>query len=151
MKHKVFLIAALLMALVAPQVAKAQFSYTYQGKTLYYSIIDYSNHRVSVFNLNPGVNYISGGVVIPDSVESDNIKYAVTSIGEYAFGSCEQLTSVTIPNSVTFIGKSAFSDCRRLTSIYIPDSVSQIGAHAFFCCSSLTSITIPNSVTTIVT
>ena len=73
----------------------------------------------------------------------------VTTIGVWAFGSCDNLTSVTIPNSVTEIGNSAFSNCVNLTSITIPNSVKTIGEDAFYDCWGLTSITIPNSVTTI--
>ena len=77
------------------------------------------------------------------------IPESVTSIGDYAFYYCNNLTSITIPDSVTSIGSYAFSDCRNLKSIAIPNSVTNIGDDAFSDCSSLTSITIPNSVTRI--
>ena len=77
------------------------------------------------------------------------IPNGVTSICDYAFRDCEELTSITIPNSVTSIGNSAFSRCIGLTSITIPNSVTSICDYAFFGCIGLTSITIPNSVTSI--
>ena len=73
----------------------------------------------------------------------------VTVIGDYAFDSCEKLTSVTIPDSVTAIGDFAFSFCGSLASINIPNSVTSIGESAFLFDYSLTSITIPDSVTII--
>ncbi len=72
-----------------------------------------------------------------------------TSIGDYAFSSCSNLTSVTIGNSVTSIGDCAFMFCSSLTSITIPNSVTSIGSDAFYGCKGLTSIVIPNSVTRI--
>ena len=77
------------------------------------------------------------------------IKDGVTSIGDWAFRECSNLTSVTIPNSVTSIRRAAFGGCSGLTSVIIPESVTSIGESAFLGCSSLTSITIPNSVTSI--
>ena len=77
------------------------------------------------------------------------IPKSVTTIGIWAFGGCESLTSINIPNSVTTIEKGAFYDCDSLTSINIPNSVTTIENDAFWGCKSLTSINIPNSVTTI--
>ena len=94
-------------------------------------------------------NEYSGSVVIPSSVTYNGTTYSVTSIGEWAFGYCSSLTSVTIPNSVTSIGSSAFYWCSSLTSITIGSSVTNIGGYAFSGCSSLTSVTIPNSVTSV--
>ena len=82
-------------------------------------------------------------------IKSVNIAYGVTTIGDFAFYECYQLTSFTIPGSVTSIGDDAFFNCYQLTSITIPDSVTSIGDNAFSSCSSLTSITIPDSVTSI--
>ena len=74
---------------------------------------------------------------------------SVTSIGSYAFSYCTSLTTITIPDSVTSIGMNAFFSCECLTSITIPDSVTSIGDSVFNNCSSLTSITIPDSITSI--
>ena len=57
--------------------------------------------------------------------------------------------NTVIPNSVTTIGEYAFHGCSDLTSVNIPNSVTSIGTYAFYGCSGLTSITIPNSVTSI--
>ena len=85
----------------------------------------------------------------PAGLTEYTIPVSVTTIGEWAFASCESLTSVTIPDSVTTIGSSAFSNCSSLTSVTIPDSVTTIGDYTFRGCSSLTSVTIPDSVTEI--
>ena len=60
----------------------------------------------------------SGEVVIPESVEHEDVVYSVTSIGDNAFRNCSSLTSVTIPNSVTSIGNYAFAYCPELLDVY---------------------------------
>ena len=95
------------------------------------------------FGANIVSNTYSGGrgVIVFDG--------PVTKIGYTAFGRCNTLQTIVIPDSVTSIGRSAFSYCTSLTTITIPDSVTSIGENAFFTCNSLTSITIPNGVTSI--
>ncbi|MDA7502746.1 leucine-rich repeat protein, partial [bacterium] len=85
----------------------------------------------------------AGELVIPDTIEGN----PVISIGDNAFGDCENLTSITIPESVTSIGIRAFWSCTSLTSITIPESVTSIEDNAFAFCSKLTSVKIPEGVT----
>ena len=128
------------------------FSYNYQGNTLYYNITSDNTVEVTYYssdNYFQNNNYVSGDVVIPSSVTNNDTTYSVTSIGNYVFWECSGLTSVTIPNSVTSIGNYVFWECRGLTSVTIPNSVTSIGNYAFAYCSGLTSVTIPNSVTSI--
>ena len=63
------------------------------------------------------------------------------SIGNWAFDFCSQLTSITIPSTVTSIGRSAFYDCSQLTSITISSMVTSIGEYAFGGCSNLQTVT----------
>lgn len=74
------------------------------------------------------------------------IKQGVTGIGEWAFGYCRNLFSITLPESVTSIGDRAFYDCSSLISITLLEGVTSIGDWAFYNCSTLTSITIPEGV-----
>ena len=53
---------------------------------------------------------------------SYNIPPSVTSIWEYAFYNCINLTSVIIPSSVTDLGDNSFYNCSSLSSIYVCSS-----------------------------
>ena len=117
------------------------------GQTLYYS---YDGGGVSVVRPNSSNNgYITGDLIIPDSVFYNDVWNPVVSIGFSAFRYCRDMTSVYIPNSVTSIGGRAFGSCSSLTSFNIPNSVTSIGNNEFEYCTSLTSVYIPVSVTVI--
>ena len=150
MKKILSVFAILMMSMAIPQSVKAyDFSYTYQGQTLYYNIVNGEAQVTYQNNGSPAYTNLSGALVIPDTVTYNGTTYSVSSIGDYAFRGCSGLTSVTIPNSVTSIGNYAFAYCSGLTSVTIPNSVTSIGYLAFYGCSGLTSVTIPNSVTSI--
>ena len=105
-------------------------------------ILEGSGATQSFFSSNPWASYRSDIVKV-------TIRNGVTSIGQYAFSGCTNLTSVSIPGSVTVIENSSFIGCTKLASVTIPDGVTSIGGAAFSRCSSLTSITIPSSVTSL--
>ena len=86
--------------------------------------------------------YSSQGV---GSFQDGSVPDTVTSIGDYAFGSCSALTGIIIPNSVTGIGRNAFFYCKSLTSVTIGSGVTSMGANAFLACSAQTSNFINNS------
>src|SRR5574344_1900723 len=157
MKHlyKTFQIMVLLCAII---LSGTSFAHDFSavnssGTTIYYNITDTTTHTVAVTfqgtEWDSYYNEYTGSVVIPGSVSYNNINYSVTTIGNYAFKFCKNLTSVTIPNPVTSIGKYAFGYCTRLSSVTIPNSVTSIGDGAFYYCRYLSSVTIPNSVTSI--
>ena len=130
------------------------------GQTLYYTITDYTNHFValtcpgtaSTNGCWSGYTRPTGDIVFSESVQNDGVTYTVTSIDNYAFYNCSDLTgSLTIPNSVTSIGWYAFCKCTGFTgSLTIPNSVTSIEGCAFCNCTGFTgNLTIPNSVTSI--
>lgn len=78
-----------------------------------------------------GITQPQGALVIDGMVEHNGTTYTVTSIDDYAFYGCDNITSVTIPSSVTSIKDWAFRNCSSLTSVDIPASVANFGSYVF--------------------
>ncbi|MBQ6600758.1 MAG: leucine-rich repeat protein, partial [Clostridia bacterium] len=64
---------------------------------------------------------------------------AMESIGDYAFYATG-FRSIVIPDSVTSIGEFAFSECANLTDITISNKLNMIGRDAFYYCKSLEKV-----------
>ena len=120
----------LLLLLALPAVVQGQFNFTT------------NNDGTLNISACTGTNTV---IIIPSTTNG----LPVTTIGDYAFYDCTNLTSITIPTSITNIGAYVFEECISLTSVTIPDSVTSIGDWAFYTCTSLTNATIGNSVTNI--
>ena len=131
-----------LVMILLPMVASAD---AVEIDGIYYNLIT----KVKTAEVTSNPNYYTGSIVIPETVNYNNVTYSVTSIGSSAFYGCYSLTSVTIPNNVTSIGSNAFQNCSDLTSVTIPNSVTSIGNSAFYQCFGLTSVTIGSGVTSI--
>ena len=129
------------------------------GQTLYYNIINSTQHYVEITypsnnNANPWGGYTkpSGNITLPSSVTYNGVTYYVKRIGDHAFDQCYNLSgSLTIPSSVTSIGDGAFNYCYGFTgNLTIGSSVATIGEQAFSQCSGFSgNLTIPSSVNTI--
>lgn len=148
MKKTIILLSA--MWLCIGMASAYDFSHTYQGKMLYYTI-NSDNTTVSVVApVNSSYyGYVTGDVEIPESVSNNGVTYGVTEISYHAFEQCVLLTSITIPNTVTIIRGNAFEGCVGLDSVVIPGSVTAIEYSAFRFCSNLSTVVISNSLTSI--
>ena len=109
------------------------------GHTLYYAISNGTASVVAHSHGNPDLypnpyvadTYITGDVVIPDTVSYNGDIYTVVSIDQYAFFNWSSISTVTIPNTVTTIGRCAFQYCFSLVAVIIPNTVTSIGDNAF--------------------
>lgn len=120
------------------------------GQTLYYRLLNNTAYVVSpVDTAWADSNYVSGDLIIPDTVFYNGGAYPVVQIWDFAFWGCRDLTSVVIGNGVFRIHNNAFLACTNMRSVSIPNSVLRIESAAFADCFSLDSVVIPNQVTTI--
>ena len=125
------------------------------------------NYTITIHTITGGMSIVGGqssrllGVDAnsPSSAEEDyiysrciNAVYIgndMSTIKDYAFTNCYNLSVVTIPNSVITIGYNAFKDCASLYSIIIPSGITDILELTFSDCYSLSVISLPNTIETI--
>ena len=70
------------------------------------------------------------------------------SIGEYAFGNCNELETIVLPRSNTEICRGAFYTT-AVKTLDIPEGITCIGENAFNFCDSLAAVTLPEGLTEI--
>jgi hypothetical protein len=129
----------------------SELFYDFEEGGIYYIIMDANTVAVTCLYLDDEsvVSTYSGRVTIPSTVTHGGTTYQVTAIYPAAFGDCNNLTQVTIPNSVTYIGYLAFAYCTGLKYIAIPNSVIEVDEGAFRDCTSLEGVSLSNSMTDI--
>ena len=78
-------------------------------------------------------------------VQTYTLGESVTSIGDYAFCGCTNITKLTLPNNVAQVGNGTFQGCTGITSFAIPQTVTTIGDYAFSTCTGIQTLNIPNA------
>lgn len=135
-----------LLTLLFAFIATVAYPFEYDG--MYFRITDSDYQKCAVtYKERTAYGYhsdYSGDIKIPDYVVYNGNFYNVTGIDNYAFSSCYDLLSVTLPNSIESIGFCAFEDCNKLTTITIPQNVKDIYSNCFRGCASLETIFVDN-------
>ena len=141
-----------LKSIVIPEsvskIGSGAFAYCSSLEKAYYkgNLSQWCNMSIEYEQANPLFHakelYIDGKLLDGDIT----IPEGVTSIGDYAFYNCENLSGVLIHKSLINIGSGAFSNCKNLIKINIPNSVVSIGAYSFKECRGLERIIIPKTV-----
>lgn len=85
------------------------------------------------------VNAVADYAFYQTKISEIDLSEQITSIGNYAFFQCYQLTDVTGGDDITNIGAYAFS-ASKLTKAFIPDNVETIGEYAFYSNSALKEV-----------
>lgn len=116
-------------ALLLAVIAMAGYAYEFEVDGIYYCYDVYGNAVVT-----HGDKKYTGKIKIPSEVKWNGKKKKVVEIGDYAFHSCYELKSVSIPSSVYYIGRFAFDNCYLLEEVNIPNGVEAIKVSAFFNC-----------------
>ncbi len=118
--------------------------FDFEQDGIYYKIVD---GYVAVAPKDPHYRNYSGDVSIPSVVSHDGVDYEVERIHYYAFGLCEDLLSVSLPNTLFQIDYAAFFGCKKLTDVTIPDGVTLVADAAFEDCTSLSYVKLPEGLT----
>lgn len=99
------------------------------------------NWKTESYTLSSGSSVTAKTVVIPNTYNDGiNGSHPVTSIDEYAFSDCTNITSITMGNNITSIGEYAFKKCTGLTNVTIGSGITDIKYRAFYDCTSLTKV-----------
>lgn len=142
--RKFFVLAATLLCYTSVHAD----NFTVDG--IYYNKTSTTEVEVTYKSLSDNTDAYAGDLVVPETVTIEGVTYRVTGIGQMAFYTSANLTSVTLPEGIVKIGQVAFGICPKLTTVHISSTVKEIGIGAFYRCDALEgTLTLPEGITTI--
>lgn len=121
---------------VAVDVDKFGNEKTYGVNGIGYGAFE-NNTRIKSVTVPNTIVEIEAGAFINSVVSSVILPETLTTIKEYTFSGCSELSQVALPASLQEIGMSAFQCCTSLRAVSIPGSVRTIGQYAFKGCMRL--------------
>ena len=110
------------------------------------------------WNFDNGILTISGNGDMTDYNSTDKrpweniltqinkiiIKEGITSVGDWSFAYCTNVSELSLPQSLKDIGIRSFYNCNMLTHIKTPYNVVSIGDGAFNSCTNVTRVDLPD-------
>ena len=119
MLKRLLLLLLIPLATLPSLILAEDFSYTYAGKTLVYTVYNETAKQCKTrkgTNINHGYqrgNDVSGNLILPSNAGD----YTLIEISDYSFVNCKSLNSITIPHTVREVGEMAFFNCDELREI----------------------------------
>lgn len=122
------------------------------GDNVYWDF-DSENGELVISGNGPMYDYQYSEGSSPFYDESDIKKVVieenVTTVGDFAFTYCKEISDLTLGNSIVCIGDHSFAFCDALINVDIPDSVTTIKQLAFYNSKNLSSVKIGKEVAVI--
>jgi len=106
-------------------------------------------NSLTAVNLDNGVESIGSYAFYGAAIEDLSAGNILKTIGNGAFGNCQNLKGVSGMDSVTEIGSNAFENCASLQSFTVPAGVTQIRSNTFAGCGKLSYVELGKNVTSI--
>ena len=92
---------------------------TFKSGDLLYTVLSAEDFEVSVAAADPKI--LSGEVTIPATVTNDGVEYTVTTLANFGFSSCSNLTGLNLPETITSVGQYAFSIVAAFENINVSE------------------------------
>ena len=141
MKNRILVLLSFCVLVCRPALAQ---EFEYEG--IKYSCLTDTTAQVGY---NYGNTKVKGNLVIPESVTYDGRQLKVTAIGEYAFGFCDSLERVRLPETMKELSYGCFEWCKNLKEVVLPKTMTSMGYTNFLNCTALESFTLPDSLRTL--